>query len=159
MGSLLRFVTQGLQAASRYFGKQGGDHLATGNRGETEAYLYLREHGYRVVATNFRAAGHRGEIDLIAWDNDVLCFVEVKTRTGVGLAPPEAAVDGAKKAHVRAVARRYIRRLPGERVPPCRFDIVSVTYLADGAKPEVRLIKRAFGWRSRRRFEPYQDRR
>jgi Uncharacterised protein family UPF0102 len=56
-------------------------HLLTGRRGEEAAYIYLRRYGYTMVARNFRSPNRRGEIDLIGWHNDILCFVEVKTRT------------------------------------------------------------------------------
>jgi putative endonuclease len=60
---------------------QAPDHLRTGRRGEEDAYFYLRRLGYVMVARNFRAPNRRGEIDLIGWHQDTLCFVEVKTRT------------------------------------------------------------------------------
>lgn len=56
-------------------------HLRTGTHGEEEAFFHLRKWGYVVVARNFRSPRCRGEIDLIGWDEDVLCFIEVKTRT------------------------------------------------------------------------------
>ena len=46
-----------------------------------------------MVARNFRSPNHRGEIDLIGWHNDTLCFVEVKTRTTHEVKPAEAVVD------------------------------------------------------------------
>ena len=39
-----------------------------------KSYFYLQQLGYRMVATNFRVAHDRGEIDLIGWDGDMLCF-------------------------------------------------------------------------------------
>lgn len=111
--------------SSRHFSKEP-KHLAIARRGETEAYLYLRNRGYRIVAKNVRAPHNRGEIDLIGWDHGVLCFVEVKTHAHAGLVPPEMAVDRDKKEHILAVARRYVRQLPGDKSSPCRFDIVSV---------------------------------
>jgi hypothetical protein len=68
-------------------------HLRTGRRGEEDAYFHLRKLGYVMVARNFRAPNRRGEIDLIGWHQDILCFVEVKTRTTRDVKPAEAAVD------------------------------------------------------------------
>src|ERR1700749_4200731 len=101
-------------------------HQQTGRRGEEDAYFYLRRLGYVMVARNHRTPRHRGEIDLIGWDSDVLCFVEVKTRTSHDVKPPEAAVDRHKRREIAQVARDYLRHLP----PECqwRFDIVSVYY-------------------------------
>lgn len=56
-------------------------HQKTGRRGEEDAYFYLRKLGYVMVARNYRPPRRRGEIDLVGWDPDVLCFIEVKTRT------------------------------------------------------------------------------
>ncbi|MGA7337409.1 MAG: YraN family protein, partial [Candidatus Sulfotelmatobacter sp.] len=72
-------------------------HHRTGRRGEEAAYFHLRMLGYTMVARNFRSPRSRGEIDLIGWDHDVLCFVEVKTRTTRDVKPGEAAVDRHKR--------------------------------------------------------------
>ncbi len=133
-------------------------HLALGEQGESEAYFYLRRLGYRIVATNFRAAQDRGEIDLIGWDNDVLCFVEVKTRTDASFAPPSTAVTPEKQKHILAVAKAYLRRLPGESRPPCRFDVVSVVPASNGQRSQITLRKGAFSWGTGRRREwKYRD--
>jgi putative endonuclease len=148
---LLRLVTRALQAIQQIFPRRRTAHLRTGREGESEAYLFLRSRGYRIVTTNYRVPRNRGEIDLIAWDENVLCFIEVKTRTGEGLTPPEAAVDAAKRSHIRAVARGYLRRLRAEQPPSCRFDVVTVTYTDGENRPRLKLIKGAFSW-SHRRF-------
>ena len=87
-------------------------HLRTGRRGEEDVYFHLRRQGYVIVARNFRSPLRRGEIDLIGWDHDVLCFIEVKTRTTHDVKPAEAAVDRAKQQDLSAVAREYLRRQP-----------------------------------------------
>jgi putative endonuclease len=147
---LTKLVVRGLEFAGRHFSSRKPQHLLTGKRGELEAYLHLRALGYRMVAANFRVPYDRGEIDLIGWDEGVLCFIEVKTRTNADFAPPSTAVDLDKKKHIRSVARRYVRRLPGDRPPPCRFDIVCVIVGDGECKPEVTLQKGAFSWDSGR---------
>jgi putative endonuclease len=106
-------------------------HQLTGQRGEEDAYFYLRKVGYTMVARNFRSPRCRGEIDLIGWDGDVLCFIEVKTRTTLAVKPGQAAVDRHKRRELAAVGREYLKGFP----PSCqwRFDIVSVYY----AKPKA----------------------
>ena len=154
---LTRLVTRSLDAVSHHFGRKEPEHLRTARRGEMEAYFYLRDHGYRIVAKNFRTPHNRGEIDLIGWDRGILCFVEVKTQAQPGLAPPEMAVDTAKKLHILSVAKRYLRRMPGKRSPACRFDIVSVILGDADRKLAIRLYKGAFSWKSDRNSErePY----
>jgi putative endonuclease len=118
-------------------------HQRTGQRGEEEAYFFLRKSGYVMVARNFRSPRCRGEIDLIGWDRDVLCFIEVKTRTSVYVKTAEAAVDRHKRRQIAAVAREYLRGLP----PSCqwRFEIVSVYYDQSKAsqKPRIEVFRNA----------------
>ena len=123
-------------------------HLELGERGETEACFHLQHLGYRMVATNFRVPHDRGEIDLIGWDGDVLCFVEVKTRTDVSFAPPSTAVTRDKQRHVLSVAKRYLRHLSAW--PSCRFDILSVVPSEPGGALQFNLQKGAFTWHTAR---------
>jgi putative endonuclease len=115
-------------------------HHKTGRRGEEAAYFHLRSMGYTMVARNFRTPRCRGEIDLIGWEDDTLCFVEVKTRTTRDVKPGEAAVDRHKRREVAAVAREYLRRFP----PSCqwRFDVVSVYYPESRAsQPQIEVFR------------------
>lgn len=102
-----------------------------GQRGEEDAYFYLRRLGYVMVARNYRSPRHHGEIDLIGWDREVLCFVEVKTRTTHDVMPAEAAVDREKRRALRKVVGDYLQSLPRRTFPeppPWRFDVLTVYY-------------------------------
>ena len=145
---LIRRVARFLGAASEHFRSASPEHLHTARCGEMEAYFYLRSLGYRIVAKNYRSARDHGEIDIIGWDEGVLCFVEVKTHSKLGMVPPEIAVDAEKKSHIRSVARRYVRQLRVDRPPACRFDVVSVVLGEEGRGPTIRLHKGAFSWAS-----------
>lgn len=115
-------------------------HHLTGRRGEEAAYFYLRKLGYTMVARNFRSPRCRGEIDLIGWDDDVLCFVEVKTRTTLDVKTAEAAVDRHKRRELALVVREYLRRFP----PSCqwRFDVVSVYYgQSKASQPQIEVFR------------------
>jgi putative endonuclease len=128
-------------------GSRSADHLATGLRGEREALFHLRGLGYTIVARRWKSAKLRGDVDLIGWDGEWLCFVEVKTRTGRdAMSPAEAAVDDDKKEMLRRMARAYLRAFPEKlrRGIPVRFDIVSVYLQQSGA--EFDAYKGAFGW-------------
>src|SRR6266480_3525738 len=92
-------------------------HLRTGRRGEEDAYFYLRRRGYVMIARNFRTARHHGEIDLVGWDKDVLCFIEVKTRTTHDVKSAAAAVDRKKRHDIRIVIRDYLHSLPERQFP------------------------------------------
>ena len=116
-------------------------HQRTGTRGEEDAYFHLRKLGYVMVERNFRSPRSRGEIDLIGWDSDVVCFIEVKTRTTLDVKTAEAAVDRHKRREVAQVARQYLRLLP----PSCqwRFDIVSVYYDSPSSRPQIEVFRNA----------------
>src|SRR5206468_3275137 len=122
-------------------GSTGPAHQRIGRHGEEDAYFHLRKLGYVMVARNFRTPRCRGEIDLIGWDADILCFIEVKTRMSRDVKTAEAAVDRHKRREVAQVAREYLRRLP----PTCqwRFDIVSVYYVRSTSRPQIEVFRNA----------------
>jgi putative endonuclease len=115
-----------------------------GVRGETFAYWYLRRHGYVIICRNFRAAGVKGEIDLVGFDGPVLAFVEVKTRTSKpdAVSLPEDAITADKRRFVSRMTRQFLmeRRLSGVN---WRYDVLAIESRA-GKRPIVRLHKGAF---------------
>ena len=117
-------------------------HLETGTRGEDEAYFFLRRRGYQVVARNWRPIRGKGEIDLVAWDHDILCFVEVKTRTSRKVKPAEAAVDDRKRQMLHRTAGQYMRRLRSR--PRFRYDVVSVYFSDAGTLQDIEHFQGAF---------------
>lgn len=141
----------GLHRASRRRGSaRAPAHLLTGIDGERAAFFYLRRKGYTVVARRWSAGNLPGDIDLIAWQGAMLCFVEVKTRTAHDMTPAEVAIDRHKRNILRRLARRYIRQLSTEATPPVRFDVVSV-YLVPGKAKEILHFENFFRWSERRR--------
>ncbi len=142
-GILTQFAVRALDRAARALGRGRGEpaHLATGRRGEELAYFHLRKLGYIIVARNWRSPRHRGEIDLIGWDGEALCFVEVKTRSTREVKAAEAAVDVEKQRDLAAVAGDYLRRLKA-RPAVVRCDVVSV--YTDEAPPQITVFRDAF---------------
>jgi putative endonuclease len=126
--------------------RAGPAHLATGERGEREALFYLRMVGYTVVARRWKSAKLWGDVDLIGWDGEWLCFIEVKTRSGRDKVAAEAAVDREKQEMLRRMARAYMRGFPEKLRADVqvRFDVVSVYLLPTGV--EFELYRGAFGW-------------
>jgi putative endonuclease len=138
-------------------------HLALGRRGEELAAEYLRGLDYRLVAANFKlfvGRDRRGlpveaELDIVAYDGPVLCFVEVKTRASDWFAAPEANVDLRKQRQITRAARAY-RRLLGLAHAPSRYDVVSVILPppdADGrpSPPRLELLR---GFWTEEKFRP-----
>ena len=114
------------------------EHLRTGDAGEERAYFHLRKLGYVMVARKFRSARTRGDIDLIGWEGDTLCFIEVKTRSTRDVKPPEASVDQEKREQIGRVAREYLGNF--SEIPKFRFDLLTIQ-LEDRKNPEINLYK------------------
>jgi len=115
----------------------------TGVRGETYAYWYLRRHGYTLIARNYRAAGVKGEIDLVGYDGRVLAFVEVKTRRmeKEGDILPEENVTYNKQVAMARMARRFLSEWRLKDVP-WRIDLLAIENRPN-QPPVVRLHKDA----------------
>lgn len=124
--------------------------IELGKLGEAYAAAYLEQLGYRLVAANFtlpvgrnlRGAVVNAEIDLVAYDHDTLCFVEVKTRASDWFAPPQANVDLRKRRQIARAARAYLRLLDLDD-ESYRFDVVTVL-LADSESPRIDLLRNYF---------------
>ena len=139
-------------------------HQRTGRRGEEDAYFYLRRRGYTIIARNYRSPHHRGELDLVGWERDVLCFIEVKTRTTRDVKPAEAAVDRDKQRELSLVARDFLRQMPPlcqRRPQPVRlsrdgvewrFDVLAVYYERGPSRPSFELFQNAFPVSYNRKF-------
>jgi putative endonuclease len=120
--------------------------LTLGKLGEAYAAAYLEQIGYRLVAANFtlpvgrnlRGAVVTAEIDLVAYDGDTLCFVEVKTRASDWFAPPQVNVDLRKRRQVARAARAY-RHMLGIEDQPYRYDVLTVV-LSD--PPQIELLRK-----------------
>ncbi|HEX9331705.1 MAG TPA: YraN family protein, partial [Anaerolineales bacterium] len=76
-----------------------------GKWGEDIVVIYLTERGYEIIAHNARTP--YGEIDIVAKQEDITIFVEVKTRTSNKMGLPEESVNLRKRAHMLACAEHY----------------------------------------------------
>lgn len=118
-----------------------------GDLGEKLAAEHLKKSGYRMVVSNFKVPIGRnrrngqitGEIDLIALDGDILCFIEVKTRSSDEFTGPLSAVDLRKQRQIIRTARVY-RRIFGIREIKSRYDAVTLV-IRRGEQPNIELVK------------------
>lgn len=110
-----------------------------GKEGEKIAAGFLRENRYRILKMNYK--NRFGEIDIIAKDKDVICFIEVKARTSDQFGLPEEALTPVKQRKISQVAVSFLKekKLLDRKA---RFDVVSVMDV-EGI-PKVNLIKNAF---------------
>lgn len=97
-------------------------HKETGIKGEQIAVNFLLKKGYSIVVCNWRYG--KKEVDIIAQKDDMLVFVEVKTRRNFDFGFPEEAVNAKKQAFLKAAATAYIDSHP-EHIN-IRFDIISI---------------------------------
>jgi putative endonuclease len=125
--------------------------LALGRRGEALAAAYLQQAGYRIVAANFALPVGRNrlgvpinvEIDLVAYQAETLCFVEVKSRASDWFAPPQVNVDRRKQRQIARAARAY-RRMFGLVGEPYRYDVITIVFgdEADARHaPQIHLLR------------------
>ena len=118
-----------------------------GRQGESLAADHLTQNGYRIVLTNFKVPVGRnrqgaqitGEIDIIALENETLCFIEVKTRRSEEFTPAITAVDIRKQRQITRTARIY-RRIFGVLEMSYRFDVVTVI-IPSNAQPHIELTR------------------
>jgi len=129
------FARLGGRAEERLEGQRG-----VGQEGETSAVAALRRRGYDVIERNFRTPV--GEIDVIAREGGVLCFVEVKWRRTADRGHPAEAVTPEKQRRLARAAQWYLSRRDGPP-PICRFDVVAILE-SPGEGPRVEIIPDAF---------------
>ena len=110
-----------------------------GNAGELFAANYLENHGYKIIAKNFRVRS--AEIDIIAEIDDMIVFVEVKTRSNIKHGLPVEAVNFRKQQKIIEAAGVFLQ---DEKYfdKACRFDVIEI--YSDGMKFSVRHIENAF---------------
>jgi putative endonuclease len=78
-----------------------------GRRGENLSVEFLKKQGYKIMERNYRCS--IGEVDIIAKEKNVLCFVEVKTRKTGEYGLPEEAIDWHKQRKLAKVALTYLK--------------------------------------------------
>lgn len=112
-----------------------------GQRGEIAAVRYLRRRGYRILAQGARLP--KGELDIVAVDDDTIVFVEVKTRQSHDAGHPAEAVDAIKQRRLTRLAVTYLKR---HRLleHPARFDVIAITWPSDKWFPTIEHFKNAF---------------
>jgi len=110
----------------------------TGKKGEKLAAELLISKGYQVLETNWRFS--RAEIDIIAKKEEILVFVEVKTRSSDYFGQPEEFIDSKKEKLIADAASEYMKQVGHEW--ECRFDFISI--ILTGPSYRIKHIEDAF---------------
>jgi putative endonuclease len=99
------------------------DRRALGRAGESDAVSYLEARGYRVVDTNVTFRG--GELDIVAYHDDTLCFIEVRSTASERYGSPLATISSTKQRRLVRAARLYLAK-HAIRDVPMRFDVLGI---------------------------------
>ncbi len=110
-----------------------------GQQGERTALLFLKTRGFTILETNYKTK--QAEIDIIAKDNDTICFIEIKTRRSVKKGLPRESVTYSKQKKIITGAMFYLKKhkLMESKI---RFDVIEL--LAKNTRFTVNLIQHAF---------------
>lgn len=111
-----------------------------GNWGEQIAAQFLEMHGFVILARNYRTP--YGEIDIIVQKEDLIVFVEVKTRSGNAFGMPEDAITPQKREHLTQSALHYLQQNEG-KITDWRIDVISILRDKGQSKPEVTWFENA----------------
>ena len=115
-------------------GKDSFHNQKIGRKGEEVARSYLKKNGWRIIEKNYKTPF--GEIDIIAKKDDVIAFIEVKTRLSdiYGL-PSESVTKQRKMRYIRGANYYFTGKIIDCTV---RFDIIEVY------KNQINHIENAF---------------
>ncbi|MXV49414.1 endonuclease [Pedobacter sp. HMF7647] len=114
-------------------------HNIFGQTGEAIAKQFIEASGYEIMDENWVSG--KAEVDLIAYRDSKIVFIEVKTRSSSGFGQPEDFVNPSKQRLMRQAADEYIylMNFQGE----IRFDIIAILFDKNGSY-KLRHIEDAF---------------
>lgn len=121
----------------------------TGERGEQIAAAFLRQRGFRIIATNYRTGNGdmRGDIDIIAAGaapaGESIRFVEVRTRRTGSYGTPEESLTAAKQRRMAALAEYYLHIEAPGAYTQAQIDVVVLVLAANGAVERIEHIENA----------------
>lgn len=104
------------------------DAKTLGRKGEDLAILHLLERDYSILAVNWQK--QHLEIDIIAQKDEILVFVEVKSRSSDYYGKPESFVNPVKQSRIFRAANLYYEET--SCMLEARFDIISVLFTPEG---------------------------
>jgi len=99
-----------------------------GKRGEEAAACFLERREYEILDRNWKCIA--GEADIVALQDDTLCFIEVKTRKDAQKGFPSEVVDTRKRSRYERIAACYLKDHDYADVR-VRFDIIAILVLGE----------------------------
>lgn len=117
-----------------------GKHNETGIKGEQIAENFLQKKCYKILQRNWCTG--KMEVDIVAVKDDLLVFIEVKTRNRTDFGLPEDSVDARKKDFLKNAAAVFMDENP--IFHKIQFDIISIIMDKRGIVKEIHHIEDAF---------------
>ena len=96
----------------------------TGKNGEERAASYLESKGFSIIERNWRTKG--GEIDIIAFKNDILVFVEVKTLPNGTLDMIQRELNNQKRQRILKTSKRFLLNHRQYSNSYVRYDVIVI---------------------------------
>ena len=112
----------------------------TGRQAENYAGSWLKKHRLKILKLNFHSRW--GEIDIIALDQDTICFIEVRYRKSSTHGTAVDSVTSQKQQRIIKTAQAYLQQHLTHKSRPARFDVISMSGNLD--KPDIDWYKDAF---------------
>lgn len=111
-------------------------HIAIGKKGEKVAIKFLKAKGFDILFRNFISDNRTGEIDIVARDGEILCFVEIKTRYSsvhIDNSSEETWLRKHQADRIVDAANDYLTKI---RTPAVkyRFDLIEIEFGRLGLK-------------------------
>ena len=100
-------------------------NIEFGKAAENAAAEFLKAKGYKILERNYK--NKFGEIDIIAQQSGVICFLEVKARRSVNLGVPQEAVSLFKQKQISRMAVYYLK-VHNLLEHSARFDVLALLY-------------------------------
>ena len=95
-----------------------------GKYGEYLAVRFVKSQKFKIIHQNWTSSfDHRREIDVIAMDDEVLVFIEVRSRSAKSLQSGYESIGKKKKSVLQKASRDYLRVNPN---PYYRFDVIEI---------------------------------
>jgi putative endonuclease len=113
-----------------------------GHRYEALARDYLKKKGLKLLDQNYHS--RFGEIDIIMFDQQVLCFIEVKFRKSNSFGGAVSAIPPAKQQKIIKTAQCYIAATPAIAQKPMRFDALILQLESSLSALNIEWIQNAF---------------
>ncbi|MBE5831343.1 MAG: YraN family protein [Butyrivibrio sp.] len=107
---------------------------------EDIACKFIYANGGSVLERNYRV--RHGEIDIIARDEDYLCFIEVKYRNSDRFGPPEKAVNISKQRQICRISKLFLFSRFKSIDLPIRYDVIAISGVQNAVT--VKWLKNAF---------------